>query len=125
MTQIATRKTKVGDVLKHEYMPTTGYCRQEVTVTVAANMPIGAVLELSAGKYIWVVKANVANAVAVLVDDRVYDKAAGDHKLVVLVRGPSQVGRSKLSFADAVVSADIDTASAALAAKGIEVVKQV
>ena len=91
MTQITTRKTKVGDVLKHEYMPTTGYCRQEVTVTVAANMPVGAVLELSAGKYVWVVKANVANAVAVLVDDRVYDKAAGDHKLVVLVRGPSQV----------------------------------
>lgn len=125
MTQIATRKTKVGDVLKHEYAPTTGYCRVEATVTVAANMPVGAVLELVAGKYVWVVKANVANASAVLVDDRVYDKAAGDATLVVLVRGPAQVGRSKLSFANAVVSADIDAAAAALAAKGIEVVKQI
>lgn len=125
MTQVATRKTKVGDVVKHEYAPTTGYCRKKAVVTVVDDMPVGAVLEVVAGKYVWVAKATVANSVAVLVDDRVYDLAAGDHELVVLVRGPSQVGRKVLAFADAVVQADINVVSDALAAVGIEVVKQV
>lgn len=129
---IASRPTKVGDVLKHEYDPATGYCRELVTVTVpAAGLPVGAVLESTSvsGKYNLVAVATTANADAVLIDVRVNDETVvdGDFELAVLTRGPAQVADESLTFA-----ADIDTpaereaAFAALtAATGIEVLQQV
>lgn len=129
---IATRPTKIGDVLKHEYDPQTGYCRELVTVTVpAGGLEIGAVLESTSvsGKYTLVAVATTADADAVLVDTRVNDDTVvgGDFQLAVLTRGPAQVADKALSFA-----ADIDTDPERQAAytalttnTGIEVLEQV
>lgn len=126
---IATRQTKVGDVLKHEYVPSSGYTRELATVTVTSGMEVGAVLESTsvAGKYTLVAAATAGNADGVLIDERVYDDlAAGDHTLAVLVRGPAVVANDSLSFA-----ADVDTdpekqaAFDALKAAGILVFEQV
>lgn len=129
---IASRPTKIGDVLKHEYDPCTGYCRKLGTVTVpAGGLSIGAVLESTsvAGKFTLVAEATTANADAVLIDVRVNDETVvgGDFELAVLTRGPAQVADDSLTFA-----ADIDTPAkreAAFAAltesTGIEVLQQV
>lgn len=129
---IDTRPTKVGDVLKHEYSPATGYCRKKVTVTVpAGGLEIGAVLESTsvAGKYTLVTVATTADANAVLIDTGVNDSTVvdDDFELTVLLDGPSQVADKSLSFA-----ADVDTDNekaavyAALEANaGIKVLTQV
>lgn len=103
-----------------------GYPYDEVTVTIQAGMASGAVLEIVGGKYVWVVAANVANAVAVLADERAEVEgglAAGDHTLKVVARS-AEVGRDYLTFADTVTSGNIDTAVAALLAKGIKTAVQ-
>ena len=103
---IDTRPTKVGDVLKFEYEPSTGYTREEVTVTVTEGMEVGAVLESTsvAGKYTLVAVATTADADGVLVDNSVNELAAGDATLAVLVRGPAGVADKSLTYA-----ADVDT----------------
>lgn len=104
-----------------------GYPFDEVTVTIQAGMKSGAVLELVAGKYVWVVAANVANAVAVLADERAEVEdglSAGDHTLKVVAR-TAGVGREYLTYADTVTQGNKDTAEAALLAKGIKVQAQV
>lgn len=123
---IATRQTKVGDVLKHEYVPSSGYTRELATVTVTAGMEVGAVLESTSvsGKYTLVADLTQADADAVLIDERVYDDLeAGDHTLAVLVRGPAIVANDSLSFNADV--ADPTVALAALKAAGILVFEQV
>ncbi len=130
---IASRPTKVGDVLKHEYAPATGYTRRKVVVTVpAGGLEIGAVLESTsvAGKYTLVAVATTANATAVLIDTLANDddtNIGGDFEMVVLMAGPSQVADKSLSFA-----ADVDTDlekqavyDALLANAGIQVLAQV
>lgn len=128
---IDTRPTKVGDVLKHEYDPCTGYCREVVTVAVpAGGLSIGAVLEntTSATVYNLVNAANVANANAIIIDTLVNDETTvgGNFSLAVLKRGPAQVADDSLTFA-----ADVDTpaerqaAYDALLSEGIEVLQQV
>lgn len=98
-----------------------GYGVEEVTVTFQDTMKMGAALELVAGKYIWVVAANVANTVAVLVDPLAegYETAlvAGDHTLVVAKRGHT-INKNKITLADSVVAADITAASVAFEAAG-------
>jgi hypothetical protein len=121
---IDTRPTKVGEVLKHEYVPSTGYCRREVTVTVpAGGLKIGAVLESTSvsGKYTLVANLTQADADAVLIDTRVNDDTTvgGDFTLAVLVKGPAQVRGDSLSYNADV--ADPSTAIAALEALGIQV----
>lgn len=99
-----------------------GYSQDEATVTIQAGMKSGSVLELVGGKYVWVVAANVANAVAVLADERADvdgGLAAGDAKLKVITR-VAIVGSEYLNFADAVTSGNIDAAKAALLAVGIK-----
>ncbi len=129
---IASRPTKVGDVLKHEYAPATGYTRRKVVVTVpAGGLEIGAVLESTsvAGKYTLVAVATTANANAVLIDTLANDDTtvSGDFEMAVLMAGPSQVADKSLSFA-----ADVDTDlekqavyDALLANAGIQVLAQV
>lgn len=99
-----------------------GYPIDSATVTIQAGMKSGSVLELSGGKYIWVVAANVANAVAVLADsdaDVEGGLTAGDHTLNVIARDAG-VAAQYLNFADTVTSGEVDTAKAALLAKGIK-----
>lgn len=103
-----------------------GYPIDVATVTMQAGMKSGSVLEESGGKYIWVVAANAANAVAVLVDERADQETeltAGDHELKVVARAAG-VGREYLNYADAVDAGQKATAEAALLAKGIKVEAQ-
>lgn len=121
---IDTRPTKVGEVLKHEYEPCTGFCRREVVVTVpAAGLEIGAVLESTSvpGKYTLVANATQADADGVLIDTRINDEDTvdGDFTLAVLVKGPAQVRGASLSYNADVL--DPATAEAALDALGIQV----
>lgn len=128
---IDTRPTKVGDVLKHEYDPCTGYCREVVTVAVpAGGLSIGAVLEntTSSTVYNLVNAANVSNASAVLIDTLVNDDTTvnGNFSLAVLTDGPSQVADDSLSFAaDVDTPAERQSAFDALETQGIKVLQQV
>jgi len=100
-----------------------GYSFKEVTVTIAAGMEMGSVLESTsvAGKYTWVVVATVGNADAILIDPKAqgYDEvlAAGDHTLVVAVRGVT-IAEQELNFGDGVSAGNIATAIAAFEAAG-------
>ena len=107
MTAIASRSTKLSQVLAFEELADKGYCRETATVTVAAGMDIGAALVLSGGKYVWINQAATADlsaGVAVLVDHYagVPALAAGDHELAVLVRGPAGVTPASLTYSGAV-----------------------
>lgn len=117
----------ISDVLLYGLEEDKGYPFDEATVTMQTGMKSGSVLELSGGKYIWVVAANVANAVAVLVDERADQETeltAGDHTLKVVTRAAA-VGREYLTYADAVTQGNKDTAEAALLAVGIKAQAQV
>lgn len=127
MSKIATRSNKLSGVLAHEYAPEFGYCRKTVTVTVEAGMDIGAVLRLSAGKWVWVAAADVATLpadVAVLIEGGagkdVPSLVPGDYSLTILFRGPAGVADLGLKYKGAALSAGQKvTVQAALEAKGI------
>lgn len=116
--QIGTRDTKVGDVLKYELEPSTGYTRIDAVVTLpAGGLSVGAVLESTsvAGKFTLLAVATTSDADGVLIDSRVADKVfftGGDFTLAVLVRGPAIVNGDKLTY-----NADIDTGPEILAAE--------
>lgn len=119
---MATIDTFKSDVLLGKVQSgDLGYNTEEVTVTIEDGMKMGAALELVAGKYIWVVAANVANTVAVLVDPLAEgyedDLEAGDHTLIVAKRGVT-INKNKLTLADSVVAADITAAAVAFEAAG-------
>lgn len=127
MTKLATRNNKLSGVLAHEYAPEFGYCRKTVTVTVEAGMDIGAVLRLSAGKWVWVAAADVATLpadVAVLIEGGagkdVPTLAAGDYSLTILFRGPAGVADAGLKYKGVALTAPQKlTVQAALEVKGI------
>ncbi|MGZ8888041.1 MAG: hypothetical protein ACXW1D_00630 [Halobacteriota archaeon] len=125
MTKLATMGKRLSGVLAHEYAPEFGYCRKTVTVTVEAGMEVGAVLRLSAGKWVWVAAADVATLpadVAVLIETgkNVTTLAAGDHQLAIMFQGPAGVADAGLLYKGAALSAPQKaTVQAALAAKGI------
>ena len=125
MTILATKDRIVSDVLKHEYAPEFGWCREMRNVTLETGMKVGAVVT-SAGA--WVAAAAVANADAIVIDPRL-DVAdtlgTGAVSVLCLVRGPAIVGRSYLQFKGTVSEANIDSAAAALLVKQIKVEKQV
>ena len=127
MTKLATMGKKLSGVLAQEFAPESGYCRTTATVTVEAGMDVGAVLRLSAGKWVWVAAADVATLpadVAVLIEAG-YGKdvptlTAGDHQLTLLVRGPSAVVDAGLLYKGVALSgAQKTTVQTALLAKGI------
>ncbi|MCK5615745.1 hypothetical protein KAR91_78505 [Candidatus Pacearchaeota archaeon] len=122
MALIMSTNPKVSAVLKKEDWPEEGWCRKLVSVTVTSGMTVGAVLAAD-GTHIAI--ATVANAALVLIDADVDDLAAGAHDLWCIARGKAIVGREALTFADAVSSANIDTAAAALFVLGIRVDRQV
>lgn len=125
MTLIATRNVKQGDVIKHEYEPSTGYCRELRSVTVTATTAIGTVLNGAAA----VLVAGTASANGVVVDPKVYEyrKVPGTYTLAVLKAGPSIIGDANLTYgADVDTKAEKDAVNAALTANtGIKVAVQV
>ncbi len=131
MAKIATRGKKLSGVLAFEEMPEHGVCRKVATVTVAAGMDVGAVLQFDGtSKYKWVANADVAtlNAdVAVLVETvvDVTTLAAGDYQLVILHKGHSGVTDKGLLYKDAVSAANQAIVHTALRAKNIHVRTQI
>lgn len=130
MTKVLERKTKVGDVLKHEYVPSTGFCRESAPVDVdssvdTATLEVGSVITFTGGKWIAYLDANVADPIGVLIDETVYDltttEIATDVALAVLKRGIAQVRQGGLKLDTTGVTAA--TAYAALEAANIEVVE--
>jgi len=131
MAKLASRSNKLSGVLAFEEMPDYGVCRKVVTVTVAAGMDIGAVLQFDGtSKYKWVANADVAtlNAdVAVLIESTldVPSLAAGDYQLVVLYKGHAGVTDKGLLYKDTVTSGNQTIVQNALRAKNIHVRTQV
>jgi hypothetical protein len=131
MAKIATRETKLGNVLKYEQDPFSGIARGVATVNVTANMEIGAVVQSDGdGTYSIVAAADVATLsadVAVVIDSTLYDSdATGDRAIAVLNGGGDAiVVREQLKFADALSAGQIDTVVAALEAKRIKVESQI
>jgi len=124
MAADVTRGQRIGNVVQWEVDDNrVGYCRKTLTVTVASGMEVGSVLEETSvsGKGTWVVSGTVSNASCILIDEGVYDCAAGDHTLVVLYRDAA-VAQEALSYSGSVTKA---TAEAALVAKGIKIIDSI
>lgn len=126
MTTVANRETKAGDVIKHEYAPQNGYCRELLTLTLTPTSQIGDVV--TGGSLVTV--ATTADDLAVIVDPAVYNlrptTGTASAQVACLVRGPAIVGDLNLNY-----GADVNTApekaavAAQLKAQGILVEKQV
>lgn len=128
--KVGTRGAKPSNVIVYEAGKEYGHCRSVNTVTVEAGMDIGAVVVLSAGKYVWVEAADIATLAAdvrIVVDQDTAITAAGDASLVTLsmaAGGYAGVARGGLLFKDALTSGQVDTVVAKLNAKGIKVLTQ-
>lgn len=122
---IATENFRLSNVLKHEYEPSLGYCRETVVINdAAADLKIGTVLGVvtATGKYKVCVQTATdgsQNAAAVLMEDKTIANST-DTKVLALVRGPAIVSKSGLVL-DASFDQDTEKAAAyaSLAAKGI------
>lgn len=122
---IATENFRLSNVLKHEYEPSLGYCRETVVINdAAADLKIGTVLGVvtATGKYKVCVQTAAdgsQNAAAVLMEDKTIANST-DTKVLALVRGPAIVSKSGLVL-DASFDQDAEKAAAyaSLAAKGI------
>ncbi len=135
MTTVATRKTRVGDLIKGEFGLEDGYERVSRSITVAAAAEIGEVYK-GDGTLIAAVDVEAAGTIAgeqvsILVDDAVYTDGlgAGTRVYAVLNGGPGASGaaivaREQLKFADALSEANIDEVVVELTRQGIKVVTQ-
>jgi len=123
MTKLATLGKKLSGVLAFEDMPEHGFCRKTVTVTIQANMDVGAVLHLTGGKYVWVQQSTHAAAtdVCVLIDHMkdIPSLAAGDHQLAVLYRGSAGVVDTGLLYKDTLSGAEKLVVQGKLETKGV------
>ena len=120
-----TRTQRLGNVLQYEVDGGNGYCRKVLAdVTVEDDIGVGALLD-SSGDWIDGSSSAGGNATYILIDTSVYDKANGDHDLVVLHRGPAKVAKDALTFDGTAIAADYTAAAAALEALGIEVIDAV
>ena len=125
MPIIATDTPRFSNLVKHEYEPTTGFCRESVTVNeaTAATYAVGTVLGkvTATGKY-KVSKAGATDgseAVAALVLEDKTVAATTDTKVLVMVRGQAIVSKAALIFDATYDAAAKTTAYAVLEGKGI------
>lgn len=134
MPVFATDQVRLSAVLKHEYKPSLGYCREMVTVNEAAakTYQVGAVLGkvTATGKYKLVdttASDGSQNAVAVVVGDKdgkaadVAIAATTDTKVQVVARGPVIVAAGGLQYA---AGSDANAIAASLSTVGILVAPQ-
>lgn len=103
MPLIATDTQRFSNVIKHEYDPSTKYCRETVTVNEAAakTYTVGTALGkvTATGKYKISVQSasdGSQNPVAIVVDDSQAIAATTDTKVVVIARGPVIVSKAGL-----------------------------
>lgn len=129
MTIVAQDKNRLSNLVKHELWPETGFCRLMVTANEAAakDYVVGTALGkvTATGKY----KVSVVGAVdgsetvAALVMGDYSVAATTDTKVLVLVKGPSEVSKDAIVL-DASYDLDSEKAAAyaALEAKNINVI---
>ena len=137
MATVATRPTRVGDLIKNEFGLDHGYERVRKTLTVASTAQIGTVY---ANDGTITVAADVASLATdgttplfILVDDAVYMDGHANGASVAyacLKGGPGGSGhaivvREQLKFGDTLTENQINTVVAVLESQGIKVVTQV
>lgn len=137
MATVATRPTRVGDLIKNEFGLDHGYERVRKSLTVALAAQIGTVY---ANDGTITVAADVASLATdgttplfILIDDTIYTDghaAASTASYVCLKGGPGGSGhaivvREQLKFGDSLTSGQIDTVVGVLNSQGIKVVTQV
>lgn len=115
---IATDTQRFSNVIKHEYDPSTKYCRETVTVNEAAakTYTVGTALGkvTATGKYKISVQSasdGSQNPVAIVVNDSQAIAATTDTKVVVIARGPVIVSKAGLVL-DATFNDDAKKAAA-------------
>lgn len=93
MPLIATETQRFSNVVKHEYEPTLGFCREAVTAneTAGATYAVGTVLGkvTATGKYVVAKETAVDGSkvpAAVVIEDKTLT-AATDTKVLTIVRG--------------------------------------
>ena len=125
MAASVTRDQRVGNVLQYEVDGGRGFCRKGVTVTVEADMQVGAALT-SAGAWVDANTGAGGNTAYVLIDDRIANYTAGaTPTLTVIHRGPAKIAKKSLKFDGTAVAADYTAAAAALEALDIEVLDSI
>lgn len=118
MTVIATENPRLSNVVKHEYEPSLGWCREVVTVNgAAAELVVGTVLGkvTATGKYKVAVETATDGSkvpAAVVIEDKSL-KASTDTGVLAIVRGPAIVSKGGL-----VLDATYDNATKVDAALG-------
>ena len=133
MTLEATRPTRVGELIKHEYGLEHGYARTVKELTVALDASIG---EVYADDGTITVAADVAalaedgtTPLYILVDDNIYmdgHGAASTADYVCLTGGPGGSGaavvmKDMLKFGDTLSANQINTVVGVLESQGIKV----
>ena len=137
MTLVATRPTRVGDLIKGEFGLEHGYERVEKTLTVATGAQIGTVYAndgtITVVADVGSLATNGTTPLFILIDDTVYTDGhanGASASYVCLKGGPGASGaavvvREQLKFGDALNAGQIDTVVAVLQSQGIKVVSQV
>lgn len=132
MTTVSVDTARQSNLIKHELWPETGYCRKVVTVNeaTAKTYAVGTILgKVTAdGKYKIAVQTAVdgsQTAAAIVIDDYTI-AATTDTKVLVLIKGPSEVSQGALVLdASYDLQAEKDAVYASLEALGINVLTTV
>lgn len=125
MAKIASDFSVLSDLIKHEYSPQWGYCRDNVVyngaaLTLARGTLLGKVT--ATGKYIVADKDAVdgsAVVAAIVLEDTVVP-ATTDTSVLVMNRGPAGVLKTSLVLGDTVAA----TVYSQLEALGIQVINE-
>lgn len=126
MPLIATETDSYSNVVKHEYEPSIGFCREVVTVNeaTAQTYAVGTVLGkiTASGKYVIAKDGAVDGsnvAAAIVLEDKTV-AATTDTKVLVMVRGNAIVSKAALKLdASYNTQGKKDAVYAALEAKNI------
>lgn len=137
MTLVATRPTRVGDLIKGEFGLEHGYERVSKSLTVALAAQIGTVYAndgtITLAADVAALATDGTTPLFVLVDDKIYTDghtAASTAAYVCLKGGPGSSGaavivREQLKFGDTLTSGQIDDVVEVLESQGIKVVSQI
>ena len=139
MATVYTETQRIGNVVKDEYQPSTGFCREVVTVNLAAGATLtaGTVLAkvTATGKYVvqdssLASGAGLESAGVLIGTDELHPyaviPAATDTKVLIWARGPVKVSKSALTFGPGTdTAAELAVEYARLTALGLVVVDAV
>lgn len=122
MATYASDVQRLSNWLKWEEFPDSGTTREVIAKTATNATITGSVLD---SNYQLVVKATVADAAFILIDDLTRPSAAEFKNVLLLARGKAKVGKRALVFGADVIDTDKTAAFAKLAEKQIFAVDQI